>query len=264
MRCAAIVLAGLMMAAAMASSASAGPKPAKGEPPMIEVGQLSDGVKTYRQDFTGPDQTVAAITPSVAQAFWALGGEGQSYPAATLRVRCEILPGGTALGGLCTAIPGASPDAERLFALVRAADGLPQVTGYRAVPLELRKRWVLSRFVEYNLTLPAVTAPSVDLASGDLVDHKLVDAPLGRLMSEYPSRALRNAAEGVVTMACQVQSDLSIICRDQSFEPAANLQYFPDRQRRIFGGAKAAPLLTDGRAAQGKRFIVRLVYRIPQ
>ena len=264
MRPVTILLAGLAAASLLTAPLAAAPKAEKGEPPIVETGTVDGGLKSYSQTFSGADQAVDAIAPSIARAFWVLGGEGTSYPAASLRVRCEILPGGTALAGLCTPLPGTSAEAARVFDLARAAGALPQLRGYRPVELETRRRWLLSRFVEYNLALPAVTAPTVDLTSGELVDHKLVNAPLGRLMSEYPSKALRNEAEAVVTIACQVQSDLSIICRDQSVEPPENTPYFPNTQRRIFGGVSAAPTLADGRDARGKRFTMRLAYRIPR
>lgn len=266
-------LALVIVLVAMGAPAMAQPKAKRGEPEMVQAGQDQSGNTVFEQVYTGDDQRIEAPAKlSTAAAYWALGGDGANLPAATIRVRCEIGREGGVLNYACLPADGTPEDAVKLFRAANAGKVLPLIAkSFRKIQRTNGSSrsvgaWVWKRYYEFDLALPAMTAPSVNLESGEEVEAKLVSARIGSFASSYPSRALRADAEGDLTLSCQIQQDLSVICTDHSFEPAANFEYFmaPSEvaRRRILGGARATATLADGRDARGVRFKPVVKYRI--
>ena len=265
----------LALSIGTSAPAAAQPKAKRGEPALVQAGRDANGSTIFRQTYTGSAQRIdAPIRLSIAQAYWAVGGNGTSLPAATVRVQCRIGHPGGVFDFECRPVDGTPQDAAKLYRAAEAAKVLPLIREtFR--PLKRRvgtsrsgEAWVHDRYYEFDLALPAMTAPIVDLQGGEEVPPHLVTASVAPVLRNYPGRALRADAVGDLTLSCQVQQDLSIICNDLSFEPSDYYQYFTAPHdvaiRRIFGGTRAIATLQDGRDARGVRFKPVLKYRIPE
>lgn len=267
----------LMLAAAigMAVPAAAQPKAKRGEPALVQAGKDASGSTIFQQTYTGAAQRVdEPVRLSIAQAYWAMGGDGANLPAATVRVQCRIGHAGRIFDENCQPIDGTPEDAAKLYRAAEAGKALPSI---RNIFPKLKRPsgtsrslgpWVRERYYQFDLALPAMTAPVVDLQGGDEVSPTLVTGNVGRILRDYPGRALRADAVGDLTLSCQVQQDLSIICNDLSFEPSDYYRYFTAphdvAMRRTFGGTRASAALQDGRDARGVRFKPVLKFRIAE
>ncbi len=106
-------------------------------------------------------------------------------------------------------------------------------------------------------------AVKLDLESGQLVAQSQIQGFVPNSENAYPMRALREEAQGQQTFQCQIQADLSVICRTADFQPTENAQFFYGTERRLFARTKVLPELADGQPAIGVRFMYRINWRIP-
>lgn len=249
---------------------------ARAEQPSIELRnppprpkQLNNAVKTVgvrpaaaSQEFTAPAVLVPVEEFSIADLYRASAGQSGAFAATTVTYRCPIGLTGKVMLPLCA-------PAKRGTALDPVAKGLILAAARRIdlptyAPVRLAESGQTERFVTLDFQIPGADLPAVDLAAGPLVERTSIAELSGPLpfTPEYPSRAMREEAEGRSTLECQVQPDLSVICRQISFEPPEAAALFADASERVLGAMRVSPQLTDGREARGVRFQLVLNYRL--
>lgn len=236
----------------------------EGEPPVaVTNGRYDTDRRFYSQQF--PDAGAHSVTPvdaPIANHYYAFAGRTESLPATSIPVTCRIGHSGHIPVSSCTAKDGLTDDQNLTMRLVRAWSEGIDFPRYNA---RLTEEQPLSRRVDMVLEVPEIPAPKVDLSSGPLVETSLIDMPLNTYAgSHYPSRALRKELEGLMTVECQIQIDLSVICRQLSFEPAENASAFRNAERRIFRRATPKAQLKDGTDARGVRFQSQLKFQLAQ
>ena len=239
------------------------PRSADGEPPIqTRKGQYS-GQNFYSQEFT--DERVHRVSTrelSVAKLYSFFGERKEDLPPQVVTARCNIGSSGEVLLTDCVSKDGSTED-QRLALLLMDADTKIDVPDYRTLPEGFAD---LTRTVRLNLAIPEVKSPSVDLATGPFVEAQqliLASGGSGVGSSNYPSRALRREAEGDMELECQVQIDLSVICRSISFEPAEHFDLFARAGERLFDGVSVEAETKDGSDARGVRFRRKVLWRIP-
>jgi hypothetical protein len=147
--------------------------------------------------------------------------------------------------------------------LIRVSLTLHTVPDFPAITQPSKGR--IDRYVTLTVRVPALELPTINLASGTLVERKelpLLDDP-SLLKLIYPPRALRQAVQGRSLVECQVQEDLSVICRQIGFEPVEHGPLFAPNATRVFGDRAFAELkLADGSDARGVRFRMGLAWSL--
>jgi hypothetical protein len=228
------------------------------------VDESLGGKQTVRvEDYTGAPITAAFEALTIAQIYRAVDGRSGSIAAAELTYRCFIDAAGRVEAYACKADDPATPADPVIDGLVRASGALQTIQTFPPVTQSAKVR--TDRYVTFTVRVPAIDFPTIDLSSGPLVESNqiplLADRSLMKL--DYPARALRQELEGRSTIECQVQQDLSLICRQIAFEPAEDGAVFAKSAERAFGGKALQDLkLADGSDARGVRFQMRLTWSI--
>lgn len=98
--------------------------------------------------------------------------------------------------------------------------------------------------------------PKVDLGRGEMRDWQQIVASTSRVdMQEiYPPRAIRQGVEGRMTVSCQVQADISVICRQKAFDPPEHAPLFERAAVRLGPLLDVKSELPDGSSTAGSRF----------
>jgi hypothetical protein len=134
-------------------------------------------------------------------------------------------------------------------------DPLPEISERQARRVQ---RWVA---VEFDVD-PALQ-PKFDFETGDLLEASAVVERMASMPS-YPPRALRQEAEGVMTILCKVHPDLSVSCLAESFDPPEHLGLFSDLAQQIGFAIDVKATTDDGVLTAGKRFRFPLRFVIPE
>lgn len=258
-----ISLAGCITSSGLAQSDLPRPRAAPGEPKITSQRSSSSSTRYYFQRFADAGTyTVDEADGTISFLYHAFDGRSEDLPAQTVPVVCTINHRGMVLLNSCHG-------EDELSAEQRTALNIATVSGrdvafpkYRALPDGFAS---FNRTVTLTLSIPAIAAPKVDLTTGPLVEPGTVDIDLNRLYraNSYPSRALRQEVEGDMLIECQIQVDLSVICRMTGFDPPQHAGLFAPTVNTMTRRMRPGALLKDGTDARGVRFPLRILWRIP-
>ena len=261
--------AGIALGLAPNAWAILGPKAPRGEPPIVEerIGFIDRTV--FRQYFDLPDRVSPEFTGSIADRYRLLGERADRLVPHTLTIACTIRPDGRVDPSMCELYGANGPDRNRAFRAAVHARALDEFPAFRVLEVKDGREPRYYRHVRFNLRTPEVEPTGVDFEQGRLVEASQLPELLSDLSAElrrsdYPARAMREEREGTGTVECQIQADLSIACRMQSFEPVANNQDFLAEPTRFFAGKFAKPILQNGEDARGVRVRFPIRWRIPR
>lgn len=109
------------------------------------------------------------------------------------------------------------------------------------------------RRVEFTLRYDPNDAPKLDLNSGPLVDKGWWGSFLSPRAADYPKKALNRNETATIIAECQVQTDLSVICRTFSVEGTSKPELFAGFVERLLPEAKAPATQTNGESSIGVR-----------
>ena len=233
--------------------------------PRITEQTLKDQSGKYHlrtEEYTSPPMSVPVADLSIADLYAVGDGQSGQVAASTLAYRCPINDAGEITLVFCIFSNGLSQQnliGEGLVLRAAKRITLPAFPAITQSPKDRVQRHVL---IEFNV--PAVELPVVDLSTGPLVERESIPELAGGLplRLNYPPRALRQEAEGRSVIECQIQQDLSVICRQISFEPAADAALFARESERALGSLRVSPQLADGSDARGARFRLSLNWRL--
>lgn len=239
------------------------PRAAQGEPEITSQKSVSGKGRFDFQRFTdGGTYGVDEPRGSIAFLYRAFDGRTEDLRAQTVPVVCTINFGGMVLLNSCRGEGDLSDEQRIALNIATIVSRGAQFPQYRALPEGFAD---LNRTVMLTLAIPAISAPQVDLTTGPLVDPSNVDADFAAitLSNNYPARALRKEIEGNMLIECQIQLDLSVICRLMAFDPPEHAGVFAPTVDTIARRLRAKPLLKDGSDARGVRFPLAIAWRIP-
>ena len=239
------------------------PVAAPGEPPVIKTKEQGGRLDIYTQTFPHAGLfEVSQPKGTIADFYRAFDGYKLDLSAVRVPVSCRIRMNGTVVLSDCLPRDSLTETADLSLRVARTRWGRAPFPQYRN--LQAQSVYV-SRSVDLDLDIPAITAPTVDLTSGPLVEQKMLDFELDHraVMNAYPSRALRKEIEGLLVIECQMQVDESVICNSLSFDPPEHLSVFAMAGERVFRSAKIQPRLKDGTDARGVRWQSRIRFQIP-
>ena len=262
------------------------------DPPVITQNDMN-GRPFQTQDFDGGKVAAHFPAMSIAKRYYLAGGRNEPVPASDAAVECEIGDDGVVQPWACVPL---DPTGDGSVALrIRAAQlegvsrfsvidrtvnhSVPMVDG-RVMPFvrPVAGSWGPTQTLKFY-RLVHMTAhidqfdppPQVDLGAGPLVNLLQIPAIMDAIQSgkahigsdDYPLRALWESKAGRLTLECQVQADLSVICHQAAFDPPENAPYFADFARQAFLSVKVGATLLNGTSAVGVRFPLR-VRMVPQ
>lgn len=225
---------------------------------------------------------------SIAEVYREAARSGGVIPELDTSILCEISDDGAVDRNTCEADSWSSKEQLLAMRLVRAApqSALPHFPAIDRTALGLAPRGTFplwSKLVAYRTDSPTnsnppffrlvriamhidqTSSPAVDLSTGPLVEPAQLSFEAGKAprMDQYPSHAARENREGTQIAECQVQSDRSILCRDESFDPPENAPYFAGAVDSMFRRAVAQEHLKNGANAAGSRFRYKLRWTLP-
>ncbi|MCU0948656.1 MAG: hypothetical protein MUF47_10450, partial [Porphyrobacter sp.] len=193
--------------------------------PRVTEQTLKDQSGKYRlrtEEYTARPMAVPVAELSIADLYAV--GDGQSGPiaAATVSYRCPINDAGKITLKFCIVLNPLSQQNPIADSLVLRAGDRITLPAFPVITQPEKDR--IARYVLLEFNVPAVELPVVDLSTGPLVEHQSIPELAGPLPLRltYPPRALRQEAQGRSVIECQIQQDLSVICRQISFEPAVD------------------------------------------
>lgn len=253
---------GLGLLTAGPAALSAQPEPPA---PLVTEQTVKDQGRTYRlrtEEYAAAPIAVPVAELSIADLYAAGDGQGGAVAAATLSYRCPINDSGRIRLTYCIFSNGPTlRDRVPENLVLRAGDRIT-LPAFPVITQPKRDR--IERYALLEFHVPAVELPVVDLTTGPLVEREAIPELAGPLpfKPNYPPRALRQAAQGMSVIECQIQQDLSVICRQISFEPADQAALFAREAGRTLGALKVSPHLADGSEARGARFRMTLNWRL--
>lgn len=235
----------------------------EGEPPIVKTPVAGMRRDYFTQTFPDAGTFDLELKPStIASLYRLFDGRTTDLEAQRVTVTCPINIDGQISLFSCT--DGGPSGEDRAFALrvvrvLGTADNLPT---FRELPPD---HAYLERNVILTFDVPALAAPQVDLTTGPMVEPEMVGLTpdRGSVLNSYPSRALRQEAEGDMRVECQIQSDLSLICQALSFDPPEHFDLFERSAIAVFRNATIEPTLKDGTDARGVRWRRKVAFRIP-
>ncbi|OHD05696.1 hypothetical protein [Sphingopyxis sp. RIFCSPHIGHO2_12_FULL_65_19] len=223
-----------------------------GDPPLTRYTD-PQGVTYQARVWSLPMQQMTAANATVARRHiaWSVSG---TLPAAPVDVTmmCPVAPGGQ-VGAGCDVV-GLNADSVVARTARRQVESVvPRLAGYPAVGADAAVR----RYVRFPLRIDPATRPAVNLDTGEMVAAKLLP-PLFKLGHyELPPRFARDG--GTIDVLCQVQADLSVLCRPAGSSPPEIAERLPvDWANRRSTAARVPAKLTDGRPAAGKRTTITI------
>ena len=169
---------------------------------------------------------------------------------------CELEPSGYVTSACNLTGYPASPRHPALIYGTLAAGYLPR---FPTVPLKEKKK----RRVAFVLTYTPATVPEVDLDRGRLIEPGELNYRTQILPSDYPPSALRKGVEADVVSECQVQADLSLICRTIEVQNCTHPELFANVMESATLERKAHEILEDGSSSIGTRHRATIRFRIP-
>ncbi len=253
---------GLLFAGATPLSAQvepSAPAPRKTEQTMKDQ---SGKFRLRTEEYTSPPISVPVADLSIADLYEAGDGQSGAVAAATVSYRCPVNDAGQITLKFCIFSNRLSQQNPIADSLVMRAGNRVTLPAFPVITQTEKER--IARYVLLEFNVPAVELPVVDLSTGPLVEHQSIPELAGPLPLRltYPPRALRQEAEGRSVIECQIQQDLSVICRQISFEPADDAALFARESERALGPLRVSPQLSDGSDARGVRFRLSLGWRL--
>jgi hypothetical protein len=247
----------------------AAPPKISGQPPMIKVSR--EGVSPYWLqvfDVAISDVVMKPMTISVAHYSW-VGVPLPNGPV-TVVVECDIVSANelTHCGNRSSGVY------DKALMGVASSQLLKRAPQFLTVPPLNSKQWKfiwqpgdlfgpqkdrLIRVARFQYQIDPAQFRKIDPSLGPLVAAK--NKPTMKWQGRpdvqfvlYPPKAVKEGKQGRYSMQCQVQSDLSVICGNASFDPPENLPYFTDVTRRWPNEWLSDAKLPDGRDARGVIF----------
>lgn len=233
--------------------------------PRVTERMVKDQSGKYRlrtEEYTAAPIAVPVAELSIADLYAVGDGQSGTIAAAKPSYRCPINDAGKITLAFCifsNRVSQQNPVAESL--VLRAGDRVT-LPAFPVVTQTAKDRFERYVLIEFNV--PAFELPVVDLSTGPLVERQSIPELAGEvpLRLRYPPRALRQEAQGTSVIECQIQQDLSLICRQISFEPASDAALFARESERVFGPLRVSPQLADGSDARGARFLISFNWRL--
>ncbi len=257
-----VLVSGALIAAAAPLAAQ--PAPPLSAPRVVEeiITDESGKFRLRTEEYTAAPIDVPVAALSIAELYAA--GNGQSGPVAAARMsyRCPVNDAGEITLSFCmfaNRLSQTNTIAETLLLKVGRRMTLPALPA-----ITQRDKDRTARYVALEFNIPAVELPVVDLSTGPLVERTLIPelAASSPRRLNYPRRAIQNEVEGKSVIECQIQQDLSVICRQISFDPPEHAALFAREAERALGPLMVSPQLADGSDARGARFRLSLNWRL--
>ncbi len=250
----------VMLTVALSALLTAAPaQGAIAEPPITHVKNVF-GKTIDVQVFPGTPVSFEPEQLSLAQRYVLGLSLNQDVQPFEVAMSCTIDPLGNVKRGDCYAKQKIDAGLDRI-ATIAIRDGLAVFPKFAVAKPPAGRPF--DRRYDFLLRVGAFTRVQPDFSAGDLVDAKLV--PSLRVVNlEYPEGAEHKGLGGVLTIECQIQRDLSVICRPVAMDPPANADYFWYTGYRVLQKFKASEFLADGAPAVGKRFRTSLRFTPPQ
>ena len=227
------------------------------DPPILKHKDELTGIVIREQTFDGGEVRFPTERLTIAQSYY-LFGEGNRAMPETLKVICLINDAGQVQDLTCRDQAGGRIPAE-----IAQAGNMTLFPAARSFPSQKVSRNAPVRRVQYVLSFDSGPSAVIDLAAGPLVPMSLIEGLVANPNPSYPPRALRTEAQGIQTVECQIQADLSFICHSIRFDPVENEEFFMRAEKSYFSPQPVSPLLSDGRPAKGARFQFRIRWVIP-
>ena len=266
------------------------------EPPIIDQQDIGGHYRVQIFELGAVDATLLPM--SIAEQYAFQADLAQLGSPDTLPVQCEIADDGTINTRCHVRQDGADVDgylsaeigrfakflnAPSYKKIDRLSDGTAEVIGGLGAPQPARYVWgraggrVYGKKLHFyrlaNLTIrfPKTALPlRNDPATGQIVPLSLFPEMRRAVMDsqadvEYPNEASKHSIKGLLTLMCQIQADLSMICQQTAFDPPGGEKYFVNLTRHAFQHVRAHAVLPDGRSSIGLRIQtnVRMVWLTP-
>ena len=231
-------------------------------PPIVKV-KAADG-RTYRtQTFavSALDIVLKPLTIAQRHYIWQAFETLPNGPM-DVEIKCWVGSSGIAAATNCS-VAQSGPETPIRTAgmrlLSQSAPTFPPLS-----PISEAEARQYSRYVTFAIRLDPNDKPKINLEAGPILETRLFEGVGYFNWGEYPTSALRNNLNGRLTALCQVQTDSSLICSDESFDPPEHFPYFRGHTLRQSLSRKIKPKLTDGTDAAGKRFRLVINFRTAQ
>lgn len=257
-RCAPLALA----VAAVLSTAAAAKSTAPGVPPIIKVKDIFGKTKRAQIYPISLDRlALKPLTTAQQHYVWRVIPPDRTAPF-VVKLRCPVRASGHIWPLDCTNLDDGQFSPEAITAqrmLSESGDLIPALPAISVVDAER-----VLRFIELEVLLDPHNRPTVDFKAGRLLDKTALPQEIIRAWSEdYPPAALRADAQGRLTVICKIQSDHSVVCTEESFDPPENGRYFQgwiaDRMKKV----RIPKTLLDGTDPVGARWRAPINFRIP-
>jgi hypothetical protein len=247
----------------LATPAIAKPAQIPGQPPIVKVKR--PGVKPYWLQVFDVDAKDVPLTGDISVAARHYSWQGQTPPAGpvTVVVDCDV----DVADGIRPCVNRTVADKDEALARVAVRQLMPRRPSFPTVPAlqKDQEKWLpdplstdkqpLRRVARFTYRLDPADVKVIDPMRGPLVESPNLPELKGRFSPiSYPAAREAQGLSANVTVECQVQEDLSIICGSATVDPPEHARWFaePVRQKPIFW--RSAPKLPDGRDARGVRF----------
>ena len=233
-------------------------------PPVVKMKNIF-GETVNVQTYHIPANAVTWPTLTIAQRHY-VWSSFKTIPKANMDVlvRCQIRADGSVSLASCEIVGDVGADAPERSAAIRLLYLGPILMSTFPMISDAQAKKI-SRLVSFPLRFDPTTNPAVDLQSGPLVEKALfanLRLPVNDF--DYPPAALRAGAQGKLSVLCQVQTDFSLICAQQAFDPPENGHYFEGWAASLGRRAKISPNLTNGQSAAGVRTVFSINFRLPE
>lgn len=253
------------------TSAHAKPKQPAGQPPIVKV--KPQGVKPYwLQVFDVDAKDVDLKELSIAARHYSWQGRTPDAAPMTVTVDCDMDTESGLHPCLNRSIPASNGTQTKVavYQLSRRVMAFPSVPALR----EDQKKWLpdplkpgapdLRRVARFSYRIEPPPERAIDPALGPLVESPNLPEIRGmnRPISYPPAREAQGLT-ATVTLECQVQADLSVICGNAVVDPPEHARWFSDPLGRTPLYWKSAPKLPDGRDARGVRFHKKVRFMWP-
>ena len=283
------VLMHILLAATFSTTSGIAVASANAEEPPIIKEVDSAGHPFLSQNFQATTAAIAIPDMSIAQRYYFARNLRDPINSFTSPVECEIEDDGRVLPYACTFTALATEGQQIALKYLRSLGWQTSFPGYgpatlpkkAARPYEIgiytkfdrksaggartKRNLPFYRLVHMNVQFGQIEPPPpIDLTSGPLVELSQLPKlkPYQSGLNEFPKAALRDDVSGRMVIECQVQSDLSVICDQISFDPPQNAGYFVDTARAAFLKARVDKVLLNGTNAVGVRTQFNVVLRI--
>ncbi len=244
--------------------AHAKPKQPADQPPIVKMKR--PGVKPYwLQVFDVDAKDVDLMELSIAARYYSWQRRTPDAAPMTVTVDCDV----DVAYGVHPCLNRSIPPNDRTQTKVAVNQIFSRAVKFPSVP-ELRedqKKWLpdplkpgepaLRRVARFSYRIEPPPERAIDPALGPLVESPNLPQIRGmRGPVDYPAHLARlgEGQTAVVTVECQVQSDLSVICDKGTVTPPENANWFANPFKTMPSSWRSAPKLPDGRDARGVRF----------